>query len=425
MSPDFGPDKVHSWSFGVERELTKNSALELRYVGNKGQNLFQSVNGNPDVAGLQAVAPNLIPAGVTACPASQAVVAAAVGRENCNLGITRTRNNGGYSDYNGFQAEFRANNLFKQLTIRSAYTFAKTTDNVSEIFSTGAGGNSTTWAQNPFNTTTGEHSFSGLDIPHQWSILFTEDLPFFKEQHGVVGKALGGWAFSGNYILASGQRYTPLQAFSAFATASGNPYDIGFLGAFVGFDTARPFLGSKTAPDQAVGIFAGDACALFEPTGLGACDPKLSPTQLLSLTAMGQNCGRGATDALGNPLPCAVVPVTSSQVKYITNAATAQSVFGTPFGNASRNLSQDAITNTANFSVFKKFKFNEHTSFEFRMSMLNALNHPNFQSVDAFIEDAGQSSQFTGFGNPSLTNSTFPGSNGATRRINFGGTLRF
>ncbi len=40
------------------------------------------------------------------------------------------------------QVEFRANNLFKQLTIRSAYTFAKTTDNVSEIFSTFGGANS-------------------------------------------------------------------------------------------------------------------------------------------------------------------------------------------------------------------------------------------------------------------------------------------
>ena len=40
-------------------------------------------------------------------------------------------------DYNGVQAEFRANNLFKQLTIRSAYTYSKTLDNVSEIFCTG------------------------------------------------------------------------------------------------------------------------------------------------------------------------------------------------------------------------------------------------------------------------------------------------
>ena len=428
MDPNFGPDKVHSWSFGLERELTKNSALEMRYVGNKGQNLFQSVNGNPDVAGLQAVAPNLIPAGITACPASQAVVANAVGRENCNLGITRTRNNGGYSDYNAFQAEFRANNLFKQLTIRSAYTFAKTTDNVSEIFSTGAGANTTAFAQNPFNTTTGEHSFSGLDIPHQWTILFTEDLPFFKEQHGFVGKALGGWAFSGNYILASGQRYTPVQAVSAFNTARGNPYDIGFLGAFVGFDTARPFLGNMSAPQDSVGIFASDACAIFitgsfsAPGGGGMCDSNvLAPTTLISLTAL----NKAAQDPTFDPTTFVPSAVTKDQVRFITNARTAQSVFGTPFGNMPRNLPQDAITNTANFSVFKRFKFNEHTSFEFRMSMLNALNHPNFSSVDPFLEDVSDNAQGDGFGVPSLTNSTFAGSNGATRRINFGGTIRF
>ncbi len=428
MDPNFGPDKVHSWSFGVERELTKNSAIEVRYVGNKGQNLFQSLNGNPDVAGLQAVAPNLIPAGVTACPASQAVVTNAIGRENCNLGITRTRNNGGYSDYNGLQAEFRANNLFKQLTIRSAYTYAKTLDNVSEIFSTGAGGNTTTWAQNPFNTTTGEHSFSGLDIPHQWSILFNEDLPFFKEQHGVVGKIVGGWSFSGNYILASGQRYTPIQAFSAFNSASGNPYDIGFLGAFIGFDSARPFLGNMSAPQTSVGIFASDACINFitggpsAPGGGGVCDSTVvAPTTLISLNDL----NKALLDPTFDPTTYNPKVVTKNQVRFITNAATAATVFGTPFGNMPRNLPQDAITNTANFSVSKKFKFNEHTSFEFRMSMLNALNHPNFSSVDAFTEDAGLNSQFTGFGDPSLTNSTYAGSLGATRRINFGGTLRF
>src|SRR6185312_8041337 len=225
------------------------------------------------VAGLQAVAPNLIPAGVTACPAANAVVAQAVGRANCNEGITRTRNNGGYSTYNGLQVEFRANQLFKQLTIRSAYTFSKTLDNVSEIFSTGAGGNSTTWAQNPFNTTTAEHSFSGLDIPHQWSILFTEELPFFKEQHGLAGHILGGWGLSGNYILASGQRYTPQQLFAANAFANGNYYDIGFLGAFnSGVDTARPFLGNINAPATAVGAFAPDDCNVFG-TGCSITDP--------------------------------------------------------------------------------------------------------------------------------------------------------
>jgi len=96
----------------------------------------------------------------------------------------------------------------------------------------GVAGNSTAWSQNPFNTTSAEHSFSGLDIPRQWTVLFTEELPFFKEQHGLAGHMFGGWVFSANYILASGQRYTPVQnGAEAFGTAAGDYYDAGFLGA--------------------------------------------------------------------------------------------------------------------------------------------------------------------------------------------------
>jgi carboxypeptidase family protein len=423
MSPDFGPDRVHSWSFGIEREVTKNSAVEARYVGNRGTNLFQTVNGNPDVAGLQAVAPNLVPAGVTPCPANQAAVAAAIGRVDCNQGVVRLRNNGGYSDYNGVQVEFRANNLFKQLTVRTGYTFSKTLDNVSEIFSTGAGANSTAFAQNPFNTTTAEHSFSGLDIPHTWTILFTEELPFFKEQHGFAGHVLGGWEVSGNYILASGQRYTPVQGVSAFLTDAllngTSPYDLGFINNFVGFDLARPFLGSMSAPQTSVGMFAGDACFLFSFSGT---DPLCvgDPNQLISLTSVGRSgCETDPTK------PCPFTPVQNNQVRFIVNSATSQQVFGTPFGNMPRNLPQDAISNVANVSVMKRLKISERNSFELRFSMLNAFNHPNFTSVDPFVEDAGLSSSFTGFGDPSLTGSAYPGFNGATRRINFGATFRF
>jgi hypothetical protein len=73
LSPNFGPDKVQSWSLGIEREITKNSAFEVRYVGNHGYNLFQSVNANPLVAPLLADFPNLVPAGITPCTTSQQV----------------------------------------------------------------------------------------------------------------------------------------------------------------------------------------------------------------------------------------------------------------------------------------------------------------------------------------------------------------
>ena len=409
VSPNFGPDKVNSWSLGIEREVTKNSAVEVRYAGNHAYDLFQSVNGNPLVTGNPAA-----PAGLTGCATPGVVLGPgqrtnpALGRLDCNQGIVLQRNNGGFSNYHGVQAEFRANNLFKQLTVRTGYTFSKSLDNVSEIFSTLAGGNSLAIAQNPFNSGRGEYSFSGLDIPHQWTILFTEQLPFFREQHGLVGHILGGWALSGNYILASGQRWTPIQAGEeAIAGATGNPFDVAFVNSFVGFDTARPFVGSLSAPASSVGIFAGDAGVTADAAG----NP-ISPTQLLSF------------NALNNATNSTIVLVNQKDVRYILNSTTAQSVFGTPFG-APRNLSQDAITNIGNFAVFKKFKLTERTSFEFHATMLNVFNHANFQSVDPFIEDAGATpTPGTGFGDPTVTNDVIGNALG-NRRVVFGGVIRF
>jgi hypothetical protein len=416
ISPNFGPDKVHTWSLGLERELSKNTAVEARYVGNHGENLFQTENANPFIADLATDFPNLVPAGETPCPAAQAVVPRATGRVNCNEGVLRTRANTGFSNYNALQTEFRANNLFKQLTVRASYTYQKTLDNVSEIFSTGAGGNSSFMYQNVANPNApGEYSFSGLDVPQQFSLLFTEQLPFFKEQHGLVGHVLGGWTVAANYLLASGQRYTPLQAISASIlnqlgfNPGQNYYDSTFNNAFNGIENARPFLGNPNAPATSLGIYAGDACNLFNATSAGAC--AVAPNTLLSATAMGPNC-------LSKQVDCAVVPVTNQQVRFIINSQTSQSIFGSPFGNTPRNTVTDAMQNIANASIFKNIKLGEHANFEFRTTFLNAFNHPNFVSVDPFVEDAGVLGAGSGFGNVTTSQSV-------TRRIIFGGKLTF
>ncbi|HXO38543.1 MAG TPA: carboxypeptidase regulatory-like domain-containing protein, partial [Candidatus Acidoferrum sp.] len=249
MSPNFGPDKVHSWSFGIEREITKAAVVEVRYAGNHGLNLFQSIDGNPFVANLKADYPNLVPANVTPCATTAQVgpfLAGSgapndIGRVNCGPGVLRIRNNGAGSDYHGVQVEFRANNLFKQLTLRTGFAFSKTTDNVSEIFGTGSAGTSSAFAQNPLDTTTGEHSLSGLDFPKRWTLIAVEELPFFKEQHGLMGHVLGGWRISADYIVGSGQTFTPLQIGEARATTGRNYYDTAFLNAFnVTSESARP-----------------------------------------------------------------------------------------------------------------------------------------------------------------------------------------
>lgn len=413
VSPNFGPDMVHSWTFGVERELSKNSAIEARYVGNAARHLFQSINANPFIADLQSSFPSQVPSNLTPCatpaipPAPGQTGNPDLGRLNCNSGLLLQVNNGGFSNYNALQLEYRANNLFNQLTIRTSYTYSKTLDNVSEIFNTFAAGNTIALAQNFLNTTGAEYSFSGLDYPNQWSVLFTEQLPFFKQQHGVVGHVLGGWSISANYILASGQRYTPSQIFAAQSNPSGNFFDSAFLGAFNGgVDSARPFLGNPQAPSSSVGIFAGDACLLFNACATNASNPKA----LLSLNAINQTPATASA-----PTETVVDP---KQVRFIVNSQTAEAVFGTPFGTAARNIGQDAISNIANFSVYKRIKFSEKVSFEFHATAVNVFNHPNFLSVDPFLEDAGLHLQGTGFANPSLTDSQ-------PRTLFFGGKLTF
>lgn len=399
IAPNFGPDRVDEWSFGIERQIVPDAVFQAEYVGNHAWDLFQSINANPYVADIYAQFPNDVPPGITPCPASSAVAPSAVGRANCDEGIVRKRTNTGYSNYEGLQLSLRTSNLFNQLTMLAAYTYSKTLDNTSAILSTGGAGNTLSFSQDPLNYTTGEYGLSAQDIPNDFALSFAEALPVFRGQQGVIGHILGGWNLAATYIWASGQPYSPTQvAFGTFTGAVGGT-DFAFNNAFIGtYDTLRPFVANTSAPVSHVGAYAGDACSYF---GLG-CD--LAPNTLISFNDL---------NTTGT-----VTTVTTSQVHFIANGGEAQTVMGTPFGNAARNSLRDAPTNTANFELYKNIKFWERATLQWHMSMLNAFNHPNFSSVDPFIEDAGLQQLDTGFGIPALTD-------GGNRSILFGLKMLF
>lgn len=396
VSNNFGPDHVDMWSFGIQRQLAKDTVVEARYVGNRARDLFQSVDGNPYVNYLASEFPSLVPSGVTGCSAADAVVPSAVGRVNCSQGRLRVRQNSGYSDYHGLQTEFRANNLFHQLLIRSSYTWSKTTDNVSEIFNTGGAGNTTAYSQNPFDYTKGEHAVSGLDIPNNWTLNFVEQFPVMKDQKGFFGHLIGGWAVAGSYILASGQPYTPLQ-YGLSYFSGGAVVDPSFYASYAGsYDGLRPFWGNPSAPATTVGAYAGDTCGYL---GVGC---ELAPNTLLNFNTANTT---GAENV-----------VTKDQVRYIVNAATSQSIFGTLFGNVGRNAARDSWTNASNASIYKTIRLTEKVKAEWHVTMNNVFNHRSFSSVDPYVDDAGYQTYYNGFGDPTLTDA-------AGRTITFGAKI--
>jgi hypothetical protein len=431
VSPDFGPDRVHQWSFGIQREISHNAALEVRYVGNHGTRLFQTIDGNPYILGLANTHPDLVPAGWRPCPASQAAIPELVGRVNCKAGaLLQERTNTGYSDYNGLQIELRSTSLWHQLTLQSSYTFSKTTDNTSEIGATGSAGNTSALSQSQVNFTDQEHGLSGLDFPHKFVLSAVEEIPFFKRRGGVVGQVLGGWRAAAVYTLSSGQPYTAVQ-FAISCNAGGdicasspsavNPYDPAFGAEYALPDgSLRPFLGSNNAPVQSVGIFAKDICA-SDSSGILCGNSAISPFTLISLNQFNNGFTGTKRDSSGRIISDSSHPaqvVAKDQVRFIANTMTAVAFFGSPFGNAGRNTLRDGHTNLLNFSVFKVTKLSEYLTLQLHTDFLNALNHPNYSSVDPFIDDAGFAAEATGFANPQLFGFSH-------RTISFGAKLFF
>lgn len=403
VASDFGPDRVNSWSFGIQREIAPKAVFEARYVGNHGDRLFQSINANPRVRELVRDFPDSVPSGTTACTDS---TKPGYRRANCELGVVRLRANTGYSDYHGLQTEFRGTNLADQLTIRTAYTWSRTTDNVSEIFGTAAGGNTLAFSQNPLDYTTGEHGLSGLDIPHTWTLSFHEEIPAYRDQRGVAGKILGGWSVAGSYILASGQTYTPAQVCLNYCSSGIQYNDVTFANTFIGtYETARPFLSNPAVPASFVGIYAGDACGYFG----GDAECGMPPDTLLSMNFFN-------SDGIATP-------TTPDAVRFIVNAPTANGIFGTPFGNAGRNSLRNYHSNIANFALYKRTKLSERFMVEWHMSMVNVFNHPNFYSIDPWIDDAGLKDEESGFADPRLFSGTT--SSLGQRQIRFGLKVTF
>jgi Carboxypeptidase regulatory-like domain len=415
ISPHFSPDRVHQWSLGVQVQIAQNAAFEVRYVGNHAQNLFQTINGNPYILGLANLYPQLVPAGLTPCPASEAAIPELIGRVNCTgAALIRERTNTGYSDYHGLQTEFRTTHLWNQLILKSAYTFSKDTDNASEIGATLAAGGTFAISQSQVNFTDQEHSLSGLDFPQNWVLTVLEDLPFYRHQSGFLSHALGGWKVSAVYSLYSGQPFTAAQSGLNCASGGGacggipdaeDPYDPAFNAALGGPDgSLRPFLGNSAAPVQSVGVFANDICAV-DVAGNLCGSSTITPTTLISLNRFNNGFTGTMTDAAGNTVPDpahAPSVVLKNQVRFIANTRTADQIFDSPFGNVGRNTLRTSKTNVLNLSIFKITNISEKFSLQFHADFLNALNHPNFASIDPFIDNAGRVAEGLGFANPKV-----------------------
>jgi hypothetical protein len=258
------------------------------------------------------------------------------------------------------------------------YTYSHTIDNSSEVFNF-AGGNSVAVSQNPLDLTRGERGNSGFDIRHVFTAHWLWDLPFMREQKGLVGRLVGGWQFNGIVRVQTGVPFTPTHQ-----TPVRNPYeDSTYLLNFIGSSALRPFDGNPSAVPNRVGITDVDACIFYGRCGTTTVSGTALPNLRTSST------GFYLLNDLNASTPV-FTPVSPSEVRYIINGPGAAARFGTPFGNVGRNSARGDRLESVDLSVFKTFRLTEQFKLQYRLQLFNAFNHPFFGIPNSIqLDNAG------------------------------------
>jgi hypothetical protein len=275
-----------------------------------------------------------------------------------NYAVIRLRDNSAHSSYNGLQTSYNIRNLFNQLTIGTAFTWSKTMDNISEVYSfTGSG--SVVLAQDPFSTSQGERALSNNNVPLALTVNANWEMPWLKSNTHWYNRFLGGWTIGMFEVAQAGRPITPLQN-----NTNANPIEDASADSFIGGgDALRPFLATKSAPLNTVGEY-------------------LANGTLVNLANTSQT-------------------VAFSNVHWIYNNLYADRVFGTPFG-VGRNVLTGPSFQRLDLSIYKNFSIHESLHLQIRGEATNAFNHPTFLVPNLYTDV----STATTFLNPTSTETT-------------------
>jgi hypothetical protein len=313
-------------SFGLQYALAKDFALEASYVGTLGRKLIGIENRNT-FDGRTALG-----GGANAL------------RPNPLFNSDNARGNYYGSNYNAFDLTLRKR-FSHGLSLNANYTYAKSLDEISDVFRARNAAISATDVQNLRN----DYGPSDFDIRHRVVVSFNYDLPFF---HG--NRWIGGWT----------------------------------VNSIISWNTGAP-----------IGLFDGSSDSNRDGTRIDR------PEFIGSGSVLGSIKGKEMIDPnSGKPVYQYLDPAQFAQAKKcLTNPAIDNHGGFWCNPNLSRGAIPGPMFTNIDFGVSKSFKINERMAFRFDANFFNLLNHPNFGNPDSagsganFASSAfGQSTSTTG-----------------------------
>lgn len=205
------------YSLDLQRQLMRGLVLDVGYFGDGGRHLIGIVDLNEVPAGAY------LGAGLGSTVAGDSVL-------RINTGNTPTLNQirpyKGYNALNTIEPWFGSNYNSLQVSLQKRFA-GKSLVDVNYTWSralTDAQSDRSSAPQNTYDTAA-EYGRSSLDRKHILTADFVYELPFLRNQPGLVGRMVGGWEVSGIVSINSGLPFTA-------TIANGiDPGGLGILGA--------------------------------------------------------------------------------------------------------------------------------------------------------------------------------------------------
>ena len=190
--PVFRSPVADQFSFELQRQMTSDLVMRLGYVGTRGHDLYQTLDGNPRLPfSTQRVDPT--------------------------RGVIRKRANTAKSWYDSLQVSLEQR-VAKGFSASVHYTWSKFIDTASEIFNVSSA--EVAVAQDSFNIGA-DKGRSSYDRPHRLAGNFVWELPSNRNQEGALGKIVGGWQISSSFTFQSGSPLSPLNGADPTGALSG------------------------------------------------------------------------------------------------------------------------------------------------------------------------------------------------------------
>jgi hypothetical protein len=325
-TPTFRVPNYFDYNLTVERQLLPSTVLSVAYVGNQARHLVGEFDANqPTVAARLAAAPGT---DVNAI------------RPYAGYSYIQDRAPLFTSNYNSLQVTVNHHSS-NGLTVGASYTWSKvlttnSTDRYGDL-----GGSFPAYPTLNTHDMKADYGPAAFDQPQSLIFNYVYVLPFYKQENGLMGKALGGWELSGITTIGSGTPMTLVQSEDPFACTN-NPL----------LPDGAGLCPANTVPGRGLGIGNsgyGNLAARLE---------QIAPVQMIRKP--GQWFSQSSYTWAGN----------------------------NQFGNVSTGSMFGPRFQKWDMALAKNTNIGEYVKFQLRVEAFNVFNHPNFNQVGTNIDSS-------------------------------------